>query len=143
MRIVIDYEYKLFFSSRRSSRIEPREMRERAKMGLMFYPCPTFCALSHLSRFDSRRSPRREERDYSQSTLQSFFRITVPECIVSLRSIQMDAARWRGGNLQVKQYCMGICRWMGSHFHNWTEYNEVTFLVELLKWGRKFSRFLR
>ena len=25
-----------------------------------------------------------------------------------------------------------MCRWMGSHFHNWTDYNEVTFLVELL-----------
>ena len=24
-----------------------------------------------------------------------------------------------------------MCRWMGSHFHNWTDYNEVTFLVEL------------
>ena len=35
-----------------------------------------------------------------------------------------------------------MCRWMGSHFHNWTDYNEVTFLVELLEWGRKFSGFL-
>ena len=32
-----------------------------------------------------------------------------------------------------------MCRWMGSHFHNWTDYNGVTFLVELLEWGRKFS----
>ena len=31
---------------------------------------------------------------------------------------------------------------MGSHFHNWTDYNGVTFLVELLEWGRKFSGFL-
>ena len=31
-----------------------------------------------------------------------------------------------------------MCRWMGSHFHNWTDYNGVTFLVELLEWGRKF-----
>ena len=23
-----------------------------------------------------------------------------------------------------------MCRWMGSHFHNWTDYTEVTFLVE-------------
>ena len=25
-----------------------------------------------------------------------------------------------------------MCRWMGSHFHGWTDYNGVTFLVELL-----------
>ena len=28
---------------------------------------------------------------------------------------------------------LGMCRWMGSHFHNWTGYNVVTFLVELLR----------
>ena len=28
---------------------------------------------------------------------------------------------------------------MGSHFHNRTDYNGVTFLVELLQWGRIFT----
>ena len=28
---------------------------------------------------------------------------------------------------------------MGSHFHNRTDYNVVTFLVELLQWGRIFT----
>ena len=37
---------------------------------------------------------------------------------------------------------LGMCHWMGSHFHNWTEYNGITFLVELLEWGRKFPGFL-
>ena len=37
---------------------------------------------------------------------------------------------------------LGMCCWMGSHFHNWTDYNGVTFLVELLEWGRTFSGFL-
>ena len=37
---------------------------------------------------------------------------------------------------------LGMCRWMGSHFHNWTDYNGVTFLVELLEWGGKFLGFL-
>ena len=37
---------------------------------------------------------------------------------------------------------LAVCRWMGSHFHNWIDYNGVTFLVELLEWGRKFSGFL-
>ena len=33
---------------------------------------------------------------------------------------------------------MGIWRWMGSHFHDWIDYNGVTFLIELLEWGRTF-----
>ena len=33
-------------------------------------------------------------------------------------------------------------RWMGSHFHDWIDYTGVTFLVELLEWGRTFSGFL-
>ena len=37
---------------------------------------------------------------------------------------------------------LGMCCWMGSHFHNWTDYNGVIFLVELLEWGRKFSGLL-
>ena len=30
---------------------------------------------------------------------------------------------------------MGMCRWMGSHFHDWIDYNGVTFLVGFLEWG--------
>ena len=37
---------------------------------------------------------------------------------------------------------MGMCHRMGSHFHDWIDYNGVTFLVELLEWGRTFSGFL-
>ena len=32
-------------------------------------------------------------------------------------------------------------RWMGSHFHDWSDYNGDAFSVELLEWGRKFSDF--
>ena len=46
-----------------------------------------------------------------------------------------------GGGLPSKRL-LGMYRWMGSHFYNWTDYNGVTFLVELLEWGRKFSGFL-
>ena len=35
-----------------------------------------------------------------------------------------------------------MCGWMGPHFHNWIGYNGLTFLVELLEWGRTFSGFL-
>ena len=30
---------------------------------------------------------------------------------------------------------------MGSHFHDWIDYNEVAFSIELLEWGRTFSNF--
>ena len=44
-----------------------------------------------------------------------------------------------GGGVLPSKRLLGMCRWMGSHFHNWTDYNGVTFLVELLEWGHKFS----
>ena len=47
-----------------------------------------------------------------------------------------------GGGVLPNKRLLGMCRWMGSHFHNWTDYSEVTFLVELLGWGRTFSGFL-
>ena len=30
---------------------------------------------------------------------------------------------------------IGMCPWMGSHFHVWIDYNGVAFSIELLKWG--------
>ena len=29
-------------------------------------------------------------------------------------------------------------RWMGSHFHDWIDYNGVAFSIELLEWDRTF-----
>ena len=34
-----------------------------------------------------------------------------------------------------------MCRWMGSHFHDWIDYNGVAFLIQLLERGRTFSDF--
>ena len=48
----------------------------------------------------------------------------------------------RGGGVLPSKRLLGMCRWMGSHFHHWIDYNGVTFLVELLEWGRTFSAFL-
>ena len=45
-----------------------------------------------------------------------------------------------GGSLPDKRL-MGMCRWMGSHFHDWIDYNGVAFSKELLQWGRTFSDF--
>ena len=46
----------------------------------------------------------------------------------------------RPGALPYKRL-MGMCRWMGSHFHDWIDYNGVAFSKELLEWGRTFSDF--
>ena len=46
-----------------------------------------------------------------------------------------------GGVLSYKRL-MGMCRWMGSHFHDWIDNNGVAFSRELLEWGRTFSDFL-
>ena len=46
----------------------------------------------------------------------------------------------RGGALPYKKL-MGMCRWMGLHFHDWIDYNGVAFSKELLEWGRTFSGF--
>ena len=34
-----------------------------------------------------------------------------------------------------------MCRWMGSNFQNWIDYNGVAISIELLGWGRTFSDF--
>ena len=31
-----------------------------------------------------------------------------------------------------------MCRWMGSHIHDWIDYNGVAFSIKLLEWGRIF-----
>ena len=52
--------------------------------------------------------------------------------------------RGGGGRGEVLPYkrLMGMYRWMGSHFHDWIDYNGVAFSIELLEWGRTFSDFL-
>ena len=44
------------------------------------------------------------------------------------------------GHFLIKRL-MGMFRWMGSHFHDWIDYNGVAFSKELLEWGRTFSDF--
>ena len=34
-----------------------------------------------------------------------------------------------------------MCPGMGSHFHDWSDNNGVTFSIELLEWGHKSSDF--
>ena len=44
-----------------------------------------------------------------------------------------------GGGVLPYKRLMGMCRRMGSLFHDWSDYNGVTFSIELLEWGGTFS----
>ena len=62
-------------------------------------------------------------------------------CVLSLRSTDgSPGRRGRGGLLPYKRL-LGMCRWMGPHFQEWSDYNGVAFSRELLEWGRAFSDF--
>ena len=47
----------------------------------------------------------------------------------------------RGGLLPLYKKSVGMCHWMGLHFHHWIDYHWVAFSMELLEWGRTFSDF--
>ena len=51
-----------------------------------------------------------------------------------------EEPRLGGGVLPYKRL-MGMCRWVGSHFHDWIDYNGVAFSIELIEWGRTFADF--
>ena len=36
---------------------------------------------------------------------------------------------------------LGMCRWMGSYFYDWIDYNGVAFSIKVLEWGQIFSHF--
>ena len=48
---------------------------------------------------------------------------------------------WGGGGELTYKRLMWMCRWMGSHFHDWIDYNGVAFSIELVEWSRTFSDF--
>ena len=53
---------------------------------------------------------------------------------------EKSASNPEGGVLRYKRL-IGLCHWMGSHFHDCGDYNGVVFSIYLLEWGRKFSDF--
>ena len=46
-----------------------------------------------------------------------------------------------GGGVLPYKRLIGMCHWMGSHFHDWIDYNDVAFSIDLLEWGHTFSGF--
>ena len=57
---------------------------------------------------------------------------------------QIDPGRWGGREVGTSLYnkrLIGMCRWMGSYFHDLIDYNGVAFSIELLEWGLTFPDF--
>ena len=61
--------------------------------------------------------------------------------VLSLRSMAARAGGGGGGRFLPYKRLVGMCRWMGSHFHEWIDYKRVAFSRGLLEWGRTFSDF--
>ena len=68
-------------------------------------------------------------------------KIYVRCCVATVSSKIIKVARRPGGGVLPYKRLIGMCRWMGSHFHDWSDYNGVAFSIDLLEWGRKFSDF--
>ena len=61
-------------------------------------------------------------------------------CFLGLHNLQdYIPGREGGGGILPYQRLIGMCRWMGSHFHDWSDYTGVAFSIDLLEWGCKFS----
>ena len=58
--------------------------------------------------------------------------------VAFMRYISVFSTQKGGGGVIPHKRLMGMCRWMGSHFHVWIDYNGVAFSIELLEWGRTF-----
>ena len=46
-----------------------------------------------------------------------------------------------GGRVLPFKSLMEMCRYMGSHFHDWMDYHGVAISIELLESGRTFYYF--
>ena len=89
--------------------------------------------------------------DVSPSLLGTFYFLhhdeDVFKCCVSAVNCPLRRGAWRDGYIhnrgEVLPYnrLIGMCCWMGSHFHDWIDDNGVAFSIDL-EWGRTFSDFL-
>ena len=59
---------------------------------------------------------------------------------VNFRLHQLHLGGEGGGVLPYKRL-MGMCRWMGLHFHDWSDYNGVAFSI-VTRVGSHIFRFL-
>ena len=67
-------------------------------------------------------------------------------CLLRLTALLSPPPSSPGEGVLPYKKLMGMSRWMGSlgsHFHDWMDYNGVAFSIELPEWGRTFLDFLR
>ena len=55
--------------------------------------------------------------------------------------ICVGVVRYQIPEVYSRNRLIGMCCWMGSHFHDSIDFNGVTISTESLEWGRKLSRF--
>ena len=70
--------------------------------------------------------------------LRCLYLITLQVCKCGKLEMCLSYPGPGGGVLPYKRL-MGMCRWIGSHFHDGNDYNGVVFSIELIEWGRTFS----
>ena len=58
-----------------------------------------------------------------------------------LKIINFEVGRGGGGGVLPHKRPMGMCRQIGSHFHDWIDYDGVSFSMESLEGGRTCSDF--
>ena len=51
----------------------------------------------------------------------------------SVKNIDFPGLGGGGGGVLPYKRLMAMCRWTGSHFHHWIDYNVVAFSIELLE----------
>ena len=52
-----------------------------------------------------------------------------PEAVLELLSC--SCTKPGGGGALPYKRLLGMCRWMGSHFHDWTDYHGVAFVSRM------------
>ena len=62
--------------------------------------------------------------------------------ILTIKKIVVSACI-PGGGVRILPFkrLMGMCRWIGSHFHNWIDYNGIAFSI-VTKMGSHIFGFL-
>ena len=61
--------------------------------------------------------------------------------ILTIKKIVVSACIPGGGGILPFKRLMGMCRWIGSHFHNWIDYNGIAFSI-VTKMGSHIFGFL-
>ena len=99
-------------------------------------------AATHTSKRKQCTNNRRQSKLKACEILCGYVRsVALEHFQFRLRRLRYPA-RGEGGGVLPYNRLQGMCCWMGSHFHDWTDYNGVAFLVELLEWDRTISGFL-